>query len=362
MCVCVCVWCQAGDIALHERWGERPEDDWRPTDMPTATATLHTATPIAPPPLSREAVSAALQAYLAFVESAPSLIRLPFVLRYKRGTAKSSGGNKLGSLVEGSVCLSSSSSAPFPRQIYALEMSFSASSNFVPISPIRIPYLSDGGGTGDAERFPNMFKLLLRSGRIAVAVEAHVCVCVCVCGHSLCRLQPIAPVPTSFNVSITFNDAEVGAVPLTHTHTHRSICVCICVCVKGQTYTGHLEAFFVTFQDMCLPPRAPPQLWAAFFEALWTAQHFMCRSVKVRRNLHTTHTEMVVDGCVWCGALGVGDVARESGPADRVDVGAVCGAVEGDGGEGGLRLRTGQRSTPKPDRQATHPICVCVCV
>uniref|UniRef100_A0A0G4FJK4 Uncharacterized protein n=1 Tax=Chromera velia CCMP2878 TaxID=1169474 RepID=A0A0G4FJK4_9ALVE len=168
-----------------------------------------------------------------------------------------------------------------PEEIYGAEISFSACPDYHPLPPIHIPFLADlsdaqqqsayslaavslpeegvdeegreerdresrrdnhenGGAAsggpldqaaGDVEAFPHLYKLLV-------------------------KMRPLEPVPTWFDVSVTFNDAQ------------------------GRVFLGSLEKFQVSFQDLFLPVRVPHVLWAPFFELLWRDKR-MCRSVKV---------------------------------------------------------------------------------
>jgi len=115
--------------------------------------------------------------------------------------------------------------AQFPTQIFSAEISFSDSEHFVPIDAINVPYISD--------REPYCRY------------------------HLLLELQTICPVPTSFDVNITFSDA------------------------RGQTYFGQLGSFSVAFQDMFLPSSIPRQHWGKLFEAKWNSPSQSCQSVKI---------------------------------------------------------------------------------
>ena len=97
--------------------------------------------------------------------------------------------------------------------IYALVMEFSTSPDYVPIQSINLPYLKsppvaqnseDGASSAAFSRFPYMYKLVL-------------------------TLKPIAPVPTSFDVRLVFND------------------------VDGRMFEGRLQDVKVLFQDLFLP-------------------------------------------------------------------------------------------------------------
>ncbi|CAE8685665.1 unnamed protein product [Polarella glacialis] len=162
--------------------------------------------------------------YRRHVQASPASIRLPFVLKYQQVQDMQSMG--------GLDC---------PRQLFSLELTFSSSEHYVPIEPIRIPFISaDGGPAGSrldeeaaAGGFPCMNKLLL-------------------------LLRPSSPVPTSFGVNIAFNDSQ------------------------SHMYFGQLEAFDVAFQDLFLPVRMPLVFWAPLFESLWQGSlEKSCWSVKV---------------------------------------------------------------------------------
>ncbi|CAK8993576.1 AP-5 complex subunit beta-1 (Adaptor-related protein complex 5 beta subunit), partial [Durusdinium trenchii] len=88
-----------------------------------------------------------------------------------------------------------------PRQLFSLELTFSSSEHYLPIEPIRIPFIAASQMEEEEESgFPCLNKLLL-------------------------RLRPLSPVPTSFGVNIAFNDSF------------------------SQMYLGQLEAFEVAFQE-----------------------------------------------------------------------------------------------------------------
>jgi AP-5 complex subunit beta-1 len=159
--------------------------------------------------------------YRRHVEASPASIRLPFVLEYQKVQKMTSEA------FEFFDC---------PRQLFSLELTFSSSEHFVPIEPIRIPYIAEDRGhaaSANAGGFPSMNKLLL-------------------------RLQPISPVPTSFGVNIAFNDS------------------------LGNMYFGQLETFNAAFQDLFLPVRLPLVFWAHLFETLWKgSMEESCWSVKI---------------------------------------------------------------------------------
>lgn len=172
--------------------------------------------------LEEGALQGVIRDYMAHVQASPASIRLPFVLRYREVQDGTSDALKW---------------LDFPRQIFSLELSFSTSEHYVPIDPIRIPFIADSEEEITAGEsfsgFPRMNKLLL-------------------------RLQPISSVPTSFGVNITFND------------------------YLGHMYFGSLETFNVSFQDLFLPVRLPLCFWGNLFEMLWTGCMMgACWSVKV---------------------------------------------------------------------------------
>ncbi len=142
---------------------------------------------------------------------------------------------------------------PFPpSEMYSLEISFSASEHYEQLRPLRIPYLKrplhfEGIDDASADiqadlQFPHLYKLLL-------------------------KITPLEPVPAEVKVFLSFSD------------------------VRGNTYFGTLGSFHVSFPDMFLPVRLPPELWATLFEQLWMAgskfpvdrwrPECVCRSVQV---------------------------------------------------------------------------------
>ncbi|CAE7210340.1 RPL26L1 [Symbiodinium sp. CCMP2592] len=144
-----------------------------------------------------------LNEYKEHLQASPSSIRLPFTLQYEPAADMASEELSL-------EC---------PRQLFSLELTFSSSEHFVPIEPIRIPFIAADGGLvvdgDDGDGFPCLNKLLL-------------------------RLRPLSPVPTSFGVNIAFNDS------------------------LSQMYLGQLESFEVAFQatDMAVgKPGEDPPVW-----------------------------------------------------------------------------------------------------
>lgn len=206
------------------RWGDCGDDHQFPGEWLELASRFPVASDDSPAELSaedREQLSLVLQEYRRLVQTSPASIRLPFVLKYE------------------SVLRSTSEALDWlecPRQLFSLELTFSSSEHFVPIEPIRIPYIAAGGSVGSGQRaggFPCMNKLLL-------------------------KLQPISPVPTSFGVNIAFNDCA------------------------GHMYFGQLDTFNAAFQDMFLPVRLPLAFWPHLFESLWTgSMPQSCWSVKV---------------------------------------------------------------------------------
>lgn len=180
---------------------------------------------IADPVKTETGLSALLEDYKKLLEESPSSIRLPFILHYEPAADMPSEENGL---------------LECPRQLFSLELTFSSSEHYLPIEAIRIPFIAAGQidrpdqdeDEGSGHGFPCLNKLLL-------------------------RLRPRSPVPTSFGVNIAFNDS------------------------LSQMYLGHLEAFDVAFQDLFLPVRLPPVLWAPIFESLWQSLADPCWSVKV---------------------------------------------------------------------------------
>ena len=154
--------------------------------------------------LGQERLSWVLAQYSQHVREVLASIRLPFVLKYH--TLQKMASEALDWL-------------DCPWQLFSLELTFSSGEHFVPIEPIRIPFIAEEGGSRASPSgpgtggFPCMNKLLL-------------------------KLQPISPVPTSFGVNIAFND-------------------CL-----GHMYFGKLETFDVAFQagpPACLRgPHVPP--------------------------------------------------------------------------------------------------------
>ena len=100
----------------------------------------------------------------------------------------------------------------FPRQLFALKLTFTSSEHFVPVSSIRIPFTVEEARCGEPRGSTGMNKVLL-------------------------KFQPIIPVPTCFGVTIAFNDGF------------------------GHMYFGQLERFCLSFQELFLPVRLPLMLW-----------------------------------------------------------------------------------------------------
>jgi hypothetical protein len=111
-----------------------------------------------------EKLAALLEEYLVRIQHAQTSIRLPFVLRYKAPEAMPPEGRE------------------FPHRVFALELAFSSSPHFVPISPIRIPFLGEDVEEfeeSSKDEFPYQYRLLL-------------------------KVQPLRPVATTFGVRPVF--------------------------------------------------------------------------------------------------------------------------------------------------------------
>lgn len=199
------------------RWGDNGDDHQCPAEW------LEVAELLSGSDVSKigDQVSWLLQEYRRHVQACPPNIRLPFVLEYREVPKVTSEA------LDWLDC---------PKQLFSLELTFSSSENFVPIEPIRIPFIAQEGGASAGRQlggFPCMNKLLL-------------------------KLQPISPVPTSFGVNIAFNDCH------------------------GHMYFGQLETFTAAFQDLFLPVRLPLVFWSHLFESLWQGSlEEACWSVKV---------------------------------------------------------------------------------
>lgn len=199
----------------ERRWGDCSDDGRFPTGGFEAAEQLALARHGNPDEFRVD-----IKEYKLFVQTSPASLRLPFVLKYEAVS---------GTLSEALDWLE------VPRQLFSLELTFSSSEHFVPIEPIRIPFIAEEGSSNWQKTggFPCMNKLLL-------------------------KLQPISPVPTSFGVRIAFNDCQ------------------------GHMYFGQLETFNVAFQDLFLPVRLPQACWPVLFESLWRGSLIPpCRSVKV---------------------------------------------------------------------------------
>jgi len=203
---------RGGDTSDWQRqWGDRGEDhqfpqEWFKVALPDDGD--HNVS----------IVSTILEEYMGYVQSSPASLRLPFVLQYQEVRDRASEALDW---------------LDFPRQLFSLELTFTSSEHFVPISPIRIPFIAEEARGGQPRGFPCMNKVLL-------------------------KLQPISPVPTCFGVNIAFND-------------------CL-----GHMYFGQLERFCLSFQDLFLPARLPLVLWPHLYEHLWKGSlSKSCWSVKV---------------------------------------------------------------------------------
>eukprot|EP00931_Biecheleriopsis_adriatica_P116327 TRINITY_DN91987_c0_g1_i1.p1 TRINITY_DN91987_c0_g1~~TRINITY_DN91987_c0_g1_i1.p1 ORF type:complete len:1112 (+),score=164.44 TRINITY_DN91987_c0_g1_i1:116-3451(+) len=203
----------------EKRWGDPGLDHQFPKEW-LQLAERESASDRAEPP----EFSWLLGEYRKHIQASPASIRLPFVLQYQTAADVMSEDNGL---------------LECPRQLFSLELTFSSSEHYVPIEPIRIPFIASEGSAAEQEHgdegsgFPCLNKLLL-------------------------SLRPLSPVPTSFGVNIAFNDG------------------------LSQMYLGQLEAFEVAFQDLFLPVRLPPIFWAPLFESFWQGSlEESCWSVKV---------------------------------------------------------------------------------
>lgn len=209
------------------RWGDSGDDHQFPREWNELAGMVHShhpgtlATAIVGPQVDqcKPDVPWLLEEYRFLVQSSPASIRLPFVLQYEQVNQMTSEA------LDWLDC---------PRQLFSLELTFSSSEHFVPIAPIRIPFIAAQGTDALVQcGFPCMNKLLL-------------------------KLQPISPVPTTFGVNIAFNDCN------------------------GHMYFGQLETFDVAFQDLFLPVRLPLVFWSYLFERLWMGpESEWCWSVKV---------------------------------------------------------------------------------
>eukprot|EP00913_Durusdinium_trenchii_P033904 g31736.t1 len=193
-----------------------------------------------------EGLDVLLREYRKLLQASPSSIRLPFVLHYEAAADMENG------LLES------------PRQLFSLELTFSSSEHYLPIEPIRIPFIAasqmDGRRRSPVLSCP-FLPCLQRLSHISdhhrsylPAIRAHPVFdptntlnlsLLCWVSMSLCsalqeeeeesgfpclnklllRLRPLSPVPTSFGVNIAFNDSF------------------------SQMYLGQLEAFEVAFQE-----------------------------------------------------------------------------------------------------------------
>eukprot|EP00929_Paragymnodinium_shiwhaense_P043214 TRINITY_DN22256_c0_g1_i1.p1 TRINITY_DN22256_c0_g1~~TRINITY_DN22256_c0_g1_i1.p1 ORF type:complete len:1137 (-),score=158.10 TRINITY_DN22256_c0_g1_i1:10-3420(-) len=188
-----------------------------------------------------------LSSYRAHVQACPPGIRLPFVLEYRKGPCEG---------LEGWLSC--------PRQLFSLELTFTKSEHFVPITPIRIPFIAEEAPAplpvGTASKLLHTSSTAMDGASSGCAPGTRATNGFPCSNKLLLKLQPISPVPTSFGVNITFND------------------------LNGHMYFGQLETFTVAFQDLFLPVRMPLALWSDLFESLWNEQGALsehCWSVKV---------------------------------------------------------------------------------
>eukprot|EP00753_Platysulcus_tardus_P019293 PLAT7091.6.p1 GENE.PLAT7091.6~~PLAT7091.6.p1 ORF type:complete len:976 (+),score=387.35 PLAT7091.6:116-2929(+) len=209
-----------------------------------ASAAIHDGSmPPAPPPLLLRLASrplstvaaALLDSYLSQLVRPDTAwtIKLPFTLAYRAGEADErddtadSGGSEDGASSDGSLA-----TPPFPAELYSLVVELSQTPHFVPVPAIHLPYLTTPAMAAAAAAapphvFPFMYKLVL-------------------------TMQPLHPMPASFDVRLVFSDAA------------------------GRTCEGALPRIHVLFQDLFLPVRPPahPELspaccLAVLFNQLW---------------------------------------------------------------------------------------------
>jgi len=119
-----------------------------------------------------------------------------------------------------------------PDRVFSLVIMFGHSSIYSPLSNIHIPYLCrpqkcDNDDSTSPESFPFIYKIVL-------------------------SFQPLVPIPTSFKVSITFNDRE------------------------AKVWRGKMDSISLEFQDLFLPIFVPtniqmstPQFLNTIFDQLW---------------------------------------------------------------------------------------------
>ena len=219
----------------EERWGDKGDDYEFPVEgLRLAQAKAHaSAVGTSGNIQHQQEVQAMLQGYMDQGKTKSTSIRLPFVLVYTKGP---SGSKWLEGLSD------------YPRQLFSLELTFSSSEHFVPITPIRIPYIAATAAEA-SEPIAATGSTLVPRGR-----EGFPC-----SNKLLLKLQPISPVPTSFGVNVAFNDSS------------------------GHMYFGQLETFHVAFQDLFLPVRMPLIFWTDLFQHLWKGglHASPCWSVKV---------------------------------------------------------------------------------
>ncbi|KAL8442373.1 hypothetical protein Emed_007312 [Eimeria media] len=294
-------------------------------------------------PLALCLSSSAVDAYYAFVAAHSFSICLPFRLRVtgppKGGPCFTSGpqGAPRPPLREGPPYTTEAPSqgTSWVGDLYAIELSFSQCPSYRPLRNVLIPFLQSSiqdalGNVGDAlseeeeavvtqaadSAFPFNYEIILnttaaargacssfradvtaaaaaavhvtsaafaadkmpsgaaaaaavaavrRPGRMPVALQQQQQQ-ETPCAQSLSNsrsnssssskmLEPLEPVPASLRVGVRFSDAN------------------------GAAYSGSLESFTVSFQDLFLPVCAPPEFRAVLFESIWKRTD-TARSVK----------------------------------------------------------------------------------
>ncbi|CDJ56750.1 hypothetical protein, conserved [Eimeria maxima] len=214
----------------------------------------------------------AVEAYYDFVASHSFSVCLPFRLR---ALAPPNGGpcNPLGPEVcqgppygtsiqvatQGDCPAAGGPHKPFwLSTLYAVELFFSRSPSYQPLSSVCIPFLQcplwgpqgrgPTGGPQDETGGPLTDKeeeILRKAAEDAFPFDYEI----------ILKLEPIEPEPTVFSVETHFTDS------------------------RGTTYTGSLSPFSVSFQDLFLPICAPPPFRAILFNAIWTRPD-VAKSVK----------------------------------------------------------------------------------
>ncbi|KAL8272406.1 hypothetical protein Esti_003696 [Eimeria stiedai] len=133
--------------------------------------------------------------------------------------------------------------------LYAIELSFSQCSSYRPLRNVLIPYLQSSIGdslgiVGDALSEEEE-TVVTQAANSAFPFNYEI----------ILKLEPLEPVPASLRVGVRFSDAN------------------------GAAYSGSLESFTVSFQDLFLPVCAPPEFRAVLFEWIWRRTD-TARSVK----------------------------------------------------------------------------------